>query len=48
MKTKWVTCKKCNRILWEEDADKDGLCVDCRPAAAKLRLTKPNDKKKDG
>ena len=30
MKTKWVTCKKCNRVLWEEDADKDGVCVDCR------------------
>jgi hypothetical protein len=32
MREKWVICKnkKCNRVLWEEDADKDGLCVDCR------------------
>lgn len=42
MKTKWTTCKKCNRILWEEDADKDGLCVDCRPAE-KLRVAKPKE-----
>jgi hypothetical protein len=27
---KWTTCKKCNRVLWEKDADENGLCVDCR------------------
>jgi hypothetical protein len=29
---KCVGCKNCNRILWEKDADKNGLCVDCRPS----------------
>jgi hypothetical protein len=37
MKKKWVGCSKCNRVLWEEDADKDGLCVDCRPAPKKKK-----------
>ena len=27
----WTACKKCNRVLWEKDADEDGLCIDCRP-----------------
>ena len=30
----WVTCKGCNRILYPKDADKDGLCVDCRKKPA--------------
>lgn len=30
MGRKWTTCKKCNRVLWEEDADENGLCPDCR------------------
>lgn len=46
MKTETTACKKCNRILWKEDADKDGLCVDCRPKTP-LRVVKPKDKKED-
>jgi hypothetical protein len=30
MGRRWTTCKKCNRVLWEEDADENGLCEDCR------------------
>jgi hypothetical protein len=30
MGRRWTTCKRCNRVLWEEDADENGLCVDCR------------------
>ena len=26
----WTTCKDCNRILYNKDADKDGRCEDCR------------------
>jgi phage FluMu protein Com len=38
---KAIGCKKCNRILWEKDADKDGLCPDCRETPV------PEPKKKD-
>jgi hypothetical protein len=30
----WTNCKKCNRVLYVEDADKDGLCEDCREKPA--------------
>ena len=38
---KAIGCKDCNRILWEKDADKDGLCEDC---AAKPKEKAPEKK----
>jgi hypothetical protein len=43
---KAIGCKKCNRILWEKDADKDGLCEDCREASPVPEPKKKDDKKK--
>jgi hypothetical protein len=40
---KWTTCKKCNRVLWEKDADRNGLCEDCRPAVSERRPKKDED-----
>ena len=25
----WTICKECNRVLFNKDADKNGLCEDC-------------------
>ncbi len=33
---KATTCKGCNRVLWEKDADDDGMCPNCKlPEKAK-------------
>ena len=39
-----VGCKKCNRILYAEDADTNGLCADC---AATEPEAKPKREKKE-
>ncbi len=37
-----TACKKCNRFLWEKDADKNGLCPDCRVPVAKVPAASEN------
>jgi hypothetical protein len=42
---KTTGCKDCNRILWEKDADKDGLCEDCaKPEPKAKKGPKDSDK----
>ena len=45
MGEKGTSCKQCNRFLWEKDADKNGLCEDCRakPEAPKKKEAKDKE-----
>ena len=42
----WTTCKDCNVILYNKDADKDGLCEDCR-VEPKAKGKEPKGPKED-
>ena len=45
-----TTCKKCNRAVYAEHVDKDGLCVFCQPRGPERRqpplVEKPKERKK--
>lgn len=36
-----MTCKGCNRAVYDTDVDKDGLCCFCSPAGEKLTGMRP-------
>jgi hypothetical protein len=47
MDEKGVECAKCHRIVFTEDADDEGLCVDCRPKGARKAAVKAEETEKE-